>query len=298
VILPKCFFASLLVSLSLCAQPSFASSAPPESDDESLSVYLQSLNQSRSFGDGFVHFNTPMPDYEVRELSNGTQTPYDSAKAYFSVKASPFPYVASYAYAIDSPGFDATGSGVEASARFSLAYWAEVVGPAGKLVTVDAIVNQGALNSVSTYINKPSFASAVGSPSVEITADSPDETQIGITGSGRSETKFRQLTDAWFEVQMYTSAGANVQDGAATAVVWTDPQFVIDPSTPDANLFSIVPGDDFGNAPAAGVPEPSTWAMLLLGFAGLGALAYRRNEAAAGQPKHRASTIAARASPR
>ncbi|HEY4807529.1 MAG TPA: PEPxxWA-CTERM sorting domain-containing protein [Roseiarcus sp.] len=25
------------------------------------------------------------------------------------------------------------------------------------------------------------------------------------------------------------------------------------------------------------VPEPSTWAMLLLGFAGLGALAYRRN---------------------
>ena len=28
------------------------------------------------------------------------------------------------------------------------------------------------------------------------------------------------------------------------------------------------------------IPEPSTWAMLLLGFAGLGALAYRRNEAA------------------
>jgi hypothetical protein len=25
------------------------------------------------------------------------------------------------------------------------------------------------------------------------------------------------------------------------------------------------------------VPEPSTWAMLLLGFAGLGTLAYRRN---------------------
>jgi hypothetical protein len=27
-----------------------------------------------------------------------------------------------------------------------------------------------------------------------------------------------------------------------------------------------------------GVPEPSTWAMLLIGFAGIGAMAYRRNK--------------------
>jgi PEP-CTERM motif len=33
---------------------------------------------------------------------------------------------------------------------------------------------------------------------------------------------------------------------------------------------------DTSLGPAA-APEPSTWAMLLLGFAGLGALAYRRN---------------------
>jgi hypothetical protein len=29
--------------------------------------------------------------------------------------------------------------------------------------------------------------------------------------------------------------------------------------------------------PVAGVPEPSTWAMLLLGFAGIGFMAYRRS---------------------
>jgi hypothetical protein len=29
----------------------------------------------------------------------------------------------------------------------------------------------------------------------------------------------------------------------------------------------------------SGVPEPSTWAMLLLGFAGLGFIGYRRNKA-------------------
>jgi hypothetical protein len=29
--------------------------------------------------------------------------------------------------------------------------------------------------------------------------------------------------------------------------------------------------------PTSAVPEPSTWAMMLLGFAGLGFMAYRRN---------------------
>jgi len=41
---------------------------------------------------------------------------------------------------------------------------------------------------------------------------------------------------------------------------------------------------DTSLGPAA-VPEPSTWAMLLLGFAGLGALAYRRNRRESRPPK-------------
>jgi PEP-CTERM motif len=31
---------------------------------------------------------------------------------------------------------------------------------------------------------------------------------------------------------------------------------------------------------APGVPEPSTWAMMILGFAGLGFMAYRKNRMA------------------
>jgi hypothetical protein len=31
-----------------------------------------------------------------------------------------------------------------------------------------------------------------------------------------------------------------------------------------------------GNAVTTAVPEPSTWAMMILGFAGLGAMMYRR----------------------
>jgi hypothetical protein len=46
--------------------------------------------------------------------------------------------------------------------------------------------------------------------------------------------------------------------------------------------LTIVPGSYFGNGAAAvvpvpiPVPEPSTWAMMLTGFAGLGAMALRR----------------------
>ena len=36
-----------------------------------------------------------------------------------------------------------------------------------------------------------------------------------------------------------------------------------------------------GNSPEAAVPEPSTWLMMLLGFAGLGFMAYRRKSKAA-----------------
>jgi light-regulated signal transduction histidine kinase (bacteriophytochrome) len=42
----------------------------------------------------------------------------------------------------------------------------------------------------------------------------------------------------------------------------------------------IVALDDvrFGNASVSAVPEPSTWAMMILGFAGLGFMAYRREK--------------------
>jgi hypothetical protein len=45
------------------------------------------------------------------------------------------------------------------------------------------------------------------------------------------------------------------------------------------NLF---PGGEIrGNLQVAAVPEPSTWAMMVLGFAGVGAMAYRRRKVAA-----------------
>jgi hypothetical protein len=43
----------------------------------------------------------------------------------------------------------------------------------------------------------------------------------------------------------------------------------------------VLPGFFAFDPVATSVPEPSTWAMMLLGFAGLGFAAYRRSRAVA-----------------
>jgi hypothetical protein len=50
----------------------------------------------------------------------------------------------------------------------------------------------------------------------------------------------------------------------------------------DAALYNLVLSPETGNSPIAAVPEPSTWAMMILGFAGIGFMTYRRrNQSAA-----------------
>jgi hypothetical protein len=56
--------------------------------------------------------------------------------------------------------------------------------------------------------------------------------------------------------------------------VFVDPQFIIGGDDPGAYSLEFSPG--IGNGPIGGVPEPSTWAMMLLGFAGLSFAGYCR----------------------
>ena len=59
----------------------------------------------------------------------------------------------------------------------------------------------------------------------------------------------------------------------STSSVRVDPVIELDPEF--AADFTIVTSPGIGNA----VPETSIWAMLLAGFAGLGAIAYSRSKA-------------------
>ncbi|MBR0995228.1 PEP-CTERM sorting domain-containing protein [Bradyrhizobium japonicum] len=67
---------------------------------------------------------------------------------------------------------------------------------------------------------------------------------------------------------------AGISD-AGSFNAWVDPTFTIDPAL--ASQYSLYFSDDIGNAVSA-VPEPSTWAMLILGFAGVGFMTYRRRK--------------------
>jgi hypothetical protein len=69
-------------------------------------------------------------------------------------------------------------------------------------------------------------------------------------------------------------------DAAATAYI--DPYFSVDQSlNSDPGAYSIVTSPGVGNAPGSisGIPEASTWAMLIVGFAGLGYAGLRRPKA-------------------
>lgn len=74
-------------------------------------------------------------------------------------------------------------------------------------------------------------------------------------------------TNSAYRITMDAQVSAVFGSGTA----WVDPFFGV----PDGYTISF--SDGIGNAPlVTAVPEPTTWAMMVLGFAGIGLLAYRR----------------------
>jgi hypothetical protein len=84
-----------------------------------------------------------------------------------------------------------------------------------------------------------------------------------------------------FTVDLQGSITGNGKDGSV-GVVWSAPKDTFTSSagtfTLDLNNVSISPGGSVpitGTIMASAVPEPSTWAMMILGFLGVGFMAYR-----------------------
>jgi hypothetical protein len=156
------------------------------------------------------------------------------------------------------------------------------------MVTIDA-----QLFGVATF--QPTEVGSSSNAELQIDLGNPDKTyaentytystsavqpffHVNTTYLVEADTPISVTLSAYAQADAYDDGGSTV-DGAFMAA-WVDPYFTIDPDSANADLYQIAlsPGvgnEPFAGLPSLGVPEPSTWAMMLLGFARLGFLGYR-----------------------
>ena len=88
-----------------------------------------------------------------------------------------------------------------------------------------------------------------------------------------------------YTVQIYASGGTF--DAGSSFDVWADPTFSFDPASvrPEGATFAFSEGVEGRfidlDPPAGGVPEPASWALMVVGFGSLGAALRRRRAAIA-----------------
>ena len=103
----------------------------------------------------------------------------------------------------------------------------------------------------------------------------------GFAGGYNEQGVFTFQTYTRYDVglQVRIDAYVNGFGGAAGISASVDPIFAVAPGVANAGDYSFLFSDGIGNTPldaGGGVPEPSVWALVLLGFGGLGAALRRR----------------------
>jgi hypothetical protein len=173
-----------------------------------------------------------------------------------------------------------------ATANGDLHYTLELVGPTAPSGTTASVFIQ-AYGNTFTVPGFPSSADAfftvdggVGSP-ISFEARSVQGNAVsGYQQTFNVASTFQLLVNVpiYVDLQVDTNATTQIYCGAnpncpfaAFASASVDPMFTIDPTLG----YSVLLSDGVANAVGA-VPEPSTWAMMILGFAGVGFMAYRR----------------------
>jgi hypothetical protein len=137
-------------------------------------------------------------------------------------------------------------------------------------------------NSAQLYLGSPQGAMLIGSA-----CQGPANNCFGISNQSSFSVNYQLLANlnTEYNLQMTVFAVANTLvsgPGNVQSTAFIDPFISIDPvflsSHPDVSLqFSLGITNGIG-----AVPEPSTWAMMILGFAAVGYMAHRgRNQAAA-----------------
>ena len=200
---------------------------------------------------------------------NGTAT--------FSVGPSPEPYLSS------SASTETSGGDMMSRSEGDVRYWEVIVGPAGQVPVemtakvAASVFTKGDLSMFDATAEAYLYSDAFGDFSVVY---NPWNWQVGSqSGTLNVDTTFTATVGVPFEVEMHACAAA-VPDSdiwyAATASASVDPDFFIPSYVLNAGDYSVV----MLTAPLVPTPELSTWAMLAVGFAGLGVAGWRKGRVA------------------
>lgn len=209
-----------------------------------------------------VSIAAPGGSFDVPITSFGNQS-VSSPDGSASVQSTPTPLPAITATATAN----ATANGSQA--RTSLNYYFEIFGPASLDPTASVnVLASGSLFTDIGTMQSTDFLRVAGSTVVNVTS-------IGGSNNGaftRSATLSGLSYNVDYLIEMNVFALAHP---SGTATAFLDPYLFLDPSLV-ALGYSIITSPGIGNSLASDVPEPSTWAMMILGFAGIGYMTYRR----------------------
>ena len=172
-----------------------------------------------------------------------------------------------------SDAFRVTGSDAQSSAS---AWAVDVVPTTGGMYTASYVITgshadvENAFgNSSGVLFNWDTTDAVTGAPLNRGQWDSTDAVPATTIVETFSVPLGHAITTRFlFETFTYSSFGVlDVADYSHTAKIY------LTSVTPGPDVIGLS-GHDY--APPSGVPEPSTWAMMLVGFGGLGVVAYRR----------------------
>jgi hypothetical protein len=214
-------------------------------------------------------------DVTALSFTNGTATSSGAASLGGPTSVSPGAPVSPPTVSVTSSAF-APGQAI--SQAFE-EYWFRVSGPTG--VNVPIIIE--ASGSVTQSLTTPntaqlSFGTPSGVSEIASACLGADAINCGSLGSKASfsiATPETVISGADYNLQMTVFAVAQAGAGQDTQSASIDPFLSIDPTfLLDNPGFSLEFSSGVVNV--SPVPEPSTWAMMILGFCGLGFMAYRQ----------------------
>ena len=210
-----------------------------------------------------------------------------------NVSVLPNPSISATANILVPSAYGAQGN-VQVSAEIN--YNFEIVdtsNPSARLPVPITVSASGGFTYANTFPAYEEFSAAAAQSSFGVSGVFHDY----VTGNAGEDPGGTLVPKSWSDNQTYLmdtgeqytvtlsvgfngSVQGNEGGGGATISAYVDPTFALGAGA-DPSQYSLVFSAGIGNAPVtSGVPEPSTWAMMLIGFAGLGFGARKRIAAA------------------